>query len=155
VVINKMSGYVVTCEHCVRDNVAITVNGRHGKVANDNRLLDIAVIRTELKDAENMPLAAKAPLTGDEVAILGYAWGAKRLAMQFGRVSLPLDDDGALVIDAMTIGGNSGGPAINAAGELVGLTSAVKYNGPMHVGIMVPVEKVRAFVEQYLPQEIK
>jgi hypothetical protein len=31
----------------------------------------------------------------------------------------------------------------------------VKYNGPMHVGIMVPVEKVRAFVEQYLPQEIK
>ena len=156
-VLNAVSGFVVTAQHCVDSSdkhrlAALTVNGRHAEVVRQNKLLDIAVVRTELKGAASITIAAQTPIVGSEVAILGYAFGAKKLHMQFGRVSLPLDDDGALVIDAMVIAGDSGGPTINAAGELVGLTSFIKYNGPMMLGYMVTAEKVKDFVEQYLPK---
>ena len=63
-------------------------------------------------------------------------------------------DDGALVLDLVAIPGDSGGPAINAAGELVGLTSAVRYtaSGSAHVAVIVPVGKLRAFASAYLPK---
>jgi hypothetical protein len=102
-----------------------------------------------------LPLASAVPSVGSDIAILGFAWGSKLLSMQFGRVSLPLDEEGTLMIDGMAIGGDSGGPAINANGELVGVTSFVKHNWPMHLAGMIPVTKVREFVEQYLPLEAK
>lgn len=155
-VLHKDAGYVVTCEHCVTGELeAVTVGGRHAVVVKQNKLLDLAVLRSELHDVENMPLAAKVPLVGSDVAILGWSWGSKRLHMQFGRVSLPLDDDGSLVIDGMAIGGNSGGPTINAQGEMVGLTSYIRGRGAMHLAYLVPTEKVRAFVEPYLPAQKK
>jgi S1-C subfamily serine protease len=156
IVLNEKSGYVLTAQHCIDGKLAaVTVNARHAEVVRHNKLLDLAVLRTELKAVVNMPLASKAPTVGSDVAILGYAWGRKALYIQFGRVSLPLDEDGALVIDGMAIGGDSGGPTINAAGELVGLTSGVQYNGPMHLSVMVPVEKIREFCEPYLPLGVK
>lgn len=151
-VLNAEAGYAITAQHCVDGKlVAMTARDRHAEVVRQNKILDLAVIRGDLTGLVNFLLAAKAPIVGSDIAILGYAWGSKRLHMQFGRVSLPLDDDGSLVIDAMAIGGDSGGPTINAAGELVGVTSSVKYNGPMHLAYMVPSDKVRAFVESYLP----
>jgi S1-C subfamily serine protease len=156
IVLNEKSGYVLTAQHCIDGKLAaVTVNARHAEVVRQNKLLDLAVLRTELKAVVNMPLASQAPIVGSDVAILGYAWGRKSLYIQFGRVSLPLDEDGALVIDGMAIGGDSGGPTINAAGELVGLTSGVQHNGPMHLSVMVPVEKIREFCEPYLPLGVK
>ncbi len=153
VALNTGSGFVITAQHCVDGKLtAVTVNGRHAEVARQNKLLDLAVVRTEFgRDVEAMPLAAKTPPVGSDVAVIGFAWGSKRLHMQFGRVSLPLDDDGFLIIDGMAIGGDSGGPTVNAAGELVGITSRIYHNGPMHLSVMVPVERVREFVETYLP----
>lgn len=154
VVLNAQAGFVLTAAHCLElKKPAITVDGRHAEIARQNRLLDLAVLRADLKDAKALPLAKDAPKMGDEVAVFGFAFGAKKAGAQFGRVSLPLDDDGALVLDLMVIGGDSGGPAINAQGELVGMTSAVKFSHPtMHAAILVPVEKVKDFVSQYLPK---
>lgn len=124
------------------------------EIARSNRLLDLAVLRADLRGAKALPLAKETPKIGEEVAVFGYAFASKRVAFQFGRVSLPLDDDGALVLDLMVIGGDSGGPAINAQGELVGMTSAVKFSHPtMHAALMVSVEKVRDFVSGYLPRQ--
>jgi S1-C subfamily serine protease len=58
VVINKSGGYVLTAAHCLGDehrNTSITVNGRHALIVRSNRLLDLAVVRTELKDEQEMP----------------------------------------------------------------------------------------------------
>lgn len=154
-VVSRETGYVGTAQHCIDGDIAaLTVAGRHGEIVRQNKLLDQAVVRTELKNAENMPLAKAVPLVGSEVAILGYAFGAKRLYLQFGRVSLPLDDEGLLVIDAVAIGGDSGGPTINAAGELVGMTSFVKTSGhgSMHLAHMVPASVLKDFFEPYLPK---
>jgi putative serine protease PepD len=161
-VLNKEAGYVVTCAHCVENGrsklTALTVKGLHAEPVRQNTLLDIAVVRTDFSDdphVETIPLAADVPTLGSDVAVMGYAFGKKRMYAQFGRVSLPIDDDGLLVIDGMAISGESGGPTINAAGELVGLTSSVIYHGPMHLALMVPVKQVREFVKQYLPKATK
>jgi S1-C subfamily serine protease len=157
VVLNAEAGYVLTAAHCVNpnpDKVSITVNGKHAELVRQNRVLDLAVIRAELKGGISMPLAKQAPVMGSEIAVVGFAFGQKKLAVQVGHVSLPLDDDELLILDVVAIGGDSGGPAINPQGELVGLTSAVKVWHPaMHVALTVPVEKVRDFVEHYLPQK--
>jgi serine protease Do len=154
VVLNADAGYVLTAAHCLVEKSALTVNGRHAELVRQNRLLDLAVLRTELKDAKTMPLAKDPPAIGAEVALVGFAFGAKRLHHQFGRVSQPLDDDGAMILDLMVISGDSGGPAINAAGELIGMTSAVKFAHPsMHAAVLVPISKVRDFVSPYLPKQ--
>jgi S1-C subfamily serine protease len=154
VVLNAEAGYVLTAAHCTVEKAAYTVNGRHAELVRQNRILDLAVLRTELKDAKAMPLAKDPPSIGAEVALVGFAFGAKRLHHQFGRVSQPFDDDGAMILDLMVIAGESGGPAINAAGELIGLTSAVKFAHPtMHAALLIPVSKVREFVENYLPKQ--
>ena len=154
VVLNAESGYVLTAAHCTVEKAAYTVNGRHAELVRQNRILDLAVLRAELKDAKAMPLAKDPPAIGAEVALVGFAFGAKRLHHQFGRVSQPLDDDGALILDLMVIAGESGGPAINAAGELIGMTSAVKFAHPsMHAAVLVPIAKVKDFVSAYLPKQ--
>jgi serine protease Do len=157
VVLNAEAGYILTAAHCVNpdpEKLAITVNGKHAAIARQNRLLDLAVLRTDLDGAKAMPLAKESPAIGAEVAIVGFAFGAKKLHHQFGRVSQALDDDGALVLDVVAIGGDSGGPAINAQGELIGITSAVKFSHPsMHAAILVPVKAVREFVSGYLPKQ--
>ncbi len=154
VVLNAEAGYVLTAAHCTEDKAAYTVNGRHAELVRQNRLLDLAVLRTELDNATAMPLAKASPAIGAEVALVGFAWGQKRLHHQFGRVSQPLDDDGALILDLMVISGDSGGPAINAAGELIGMTSAVKFAHPsMHAAIVIPIKAVREFCQAYLPKQ--
>lgn len=153
VVLNAEAGFILTAAHCTEEKASYTVNGRHAELVRQNKILDLAVLRTELKDAKAMPLAKEAPAIGADVALVGFAFGGKKLSHQFGRVSQPLDDEGALILDVMVISGDSGGPAINAAGELVGLTSGVKFMHPsMHAAIIVPVERVREFVGAYLPQ---
>lgn len=155
VVLNADSGHILTAQHCVEGKppIALTVQGRHAELVRANKLLDLAVVRGDLKDAASMPLAKEAPEMGTPVAILGYAWGAKALHAQFGHVSAVLKDDGWLMIDAVAIGGDSGGPTISAAGELVGMTRQVRYSmfGAAHLALMVPVEAIRDFSSQYLP----
>ena len=152
VVLNKESGYVATAQHCIEDMTAITVNARHAEVVRQNKVLDVAVVRTTLKGSDNISLAATTPKTGAPVAVLGFAWGRKQLHWQFGNVSLPLDEDGLLIVDGVSIPGDSGGAAFNQRGEFVGLVSGVMYGPPAaHLSYMVPSEKIAEFAEPYLP----
>ena len=79
--------------------------------------------------------------------------GAKTLHVQRGRISARRNDKGALVLDGVALGGDSGGPILNAHGELVGMTSQ-RYVGSA-VSLAVPVEAIRDFVGTYLPEEQK
>jgi S1-C subfamily serine protease len=157
VVLNKASGFVATAQHCVDgDLLDVTVNRRYAQVVRQSKLLDIAVLRTELVGVDNMALVAETPKAGAPVAVLGYAWARKQLHWQFGNVSLPIDEDGLLIVDGVTIPGDSGGAAFNQKGEFVGLVSGFYYGPPAaHLSIMVPAEKMREFAEMYLPIGVK
>lgn len=157
VVINETAGYVLTAAHCVekpeKEGLSVTVNGRHADVVRVNRLLDLGVVRFDVKGEKEMALADSTPPIGTEVSIVGHAFGDAKLICQFGRIAQALNEPSQMIfLNADVIGGDSGGAVIDVDGKLVGITSRVYYNGPMHLGAAVPVESVRDFVKGYLPK---
>ena len=155
VVTHKENGFVITAAHCVdvpkSESLSVTVNKRHAEVVKVNALLDLAVLKTDLRDEQQMPLADQTPPIGTEVAVVGHAFGDAKLIVQFGRIAQVLNDESNMVlINADVIGGDSGGAILDAHGRLVGITSRVYYNGPMHLGAAVRIEDVREFAEPYI-----
>jgi serine protease DegQ len=157
VIFNKELAYVLTAAHCVEgrpDVVAITVNGRHADLVRSNRILDLAVLRTTLKDEEQIELADVSPEQGAEVAVLGYAFEVEKLAAQFGRVAQTLNAERrAMLVNADLIFGDSGGALIDVEGKLVGMNSRIYYSGPAHLAAAVPIEAIRDFIEHLLPKK--
>lgn len=155
VVLNAQDGFLLTAAHCVEGDpakLAITVNGRDATIEKSNRLLDLAVLKFKAKRETAMPLARVSPQIGSEVAVLGFAFGIERIAVQFGRVTQSYNDETkTLWLDASVIPGNSGGAVIDEQGRLVGMTSRVYYSGPSNVGAAIPIEVVEDFVEPFLP----
>jgi S1-C subfamily serine protease len=152
-VINKERGIVLTCQHCVRGAVLeFAVNGAQADVVKQSLMDDLAILQSDdLDGVEDMALAGKSPETGDDIALVGFAFSATQHHWQFGRVSLPLRSDGFMMLDVTSIKGQSGGPAINAAGELVGISKGFQVAGG-HLAMMVPLDKVRRFVSKFLPE---
>ena len=158
VVLNADAGFLLTAAHCVSttkdQDVSLTVNGRHAEVAKSNRLLDLAVVRFRVKDEQAIALASETPPVGAEVAVIGYAFGIEKIAVQFGRVSQALNDETkTLWLNVDLIFGDSGGAVIDEQGRLVGMNSRIYSNGPAHMASAVPIEQIADFVESYLPRK--
>jgi S1-C subfamily serine protease len=157
VFINAETGYLVSAAHCFDGPVEphITVAMRDAAIVRSNRILDLALLRvTPRRGDVTVPLAAETPQRGTEVAVAGYAFGFPQLSTQYGRLALPYRlEDGTQLVNVDLISGDSGGAVIDASGALVGIVSAVIAHGPMHLGVVVPVERLRDYIGQYLPVE--
>jgi hypothetical protein len=102
-----------------------------------------------------IPVASANPAIGEEIASYGYGYALERPMFRIAHVS---DDEAALpdvsggpfvMIDAGYVSGQSGGPCINAAGEVV---SIVQQASGL-VGIGVGAETIRAKAGRYLPKK--
>jgi S1-C subfamily serine protease len=153
VVFNAAAGYALTAGHCIEGGgFSYTVDGRDADVVRVNKQLDLAVVKSRLrKGAVNIPFAPAFPRVGNVVAVLGYPFGARSLTMQVGIVSNGAVD-GLAWIDANLGPGDSGGAVLDAAGRLVAIAVGYRYNGPAHISRVVPIDAVRAFVADLLPQ---
>lgn len=148
----------LTAAHCVAheptSHLDLTANGRDAQVLAFNRLLDLALIRFHAKHEEAMPLAPETPKMGAEVAVLGYAFGVKKLAAQFGRVAQPYNDETeALWLNVDLIFGDSGGAVVDDQGRLIGINSRI-YSGGLfgqsaHIAAAVPIESASDFIDAY------
>src|SRR5262245_41470691 len=157
-VIIRSDGYLVTNEHVVNEAEKIQVklaDGRkfEGRMVGVDERVDLALVKIE---ATGLPAAALGDSNklrvGEFVLALGHPFGLEQ-TVSFGIVSrkgapLTVAAPGFEFIqtDAAVNPGNSGGPLINMAGEVVGVNSMAARNGT--IGFAIPVNLVKMLLPQ-------
>ena len=154
----RQDGYLVTNAHVVTGAERIQVKLSDGRrfearlVGQDERV-DLALIKIE---ATGLPVAALGDSNrlrvGEFVLALGHPFGLEQ-TVSFGIVSrkgapLMVAAPGFDFIqtDAAVNPGNSGGPLVNMAGEVVGVNSMAARNGS--IGFAIPVNLIKGLLPQ-------
>ena len=163
-------GYIVTNQHIVDDAEAVSVRFSSGareeaEVVGEDPSTDTAVLRV------NAPEEALKPLTlgdsdtvgvGDPVIAIGNPLNVG-ISVTTGIVSgtgrpIPAPNrytiNGAVQTDAALSSGNSGGPLLDARGEVIGVNSQTAASGfgvvAQGVNFAVPINTVKSAVEQLI-----
>jgi S1-C subfamily serine protease len=163
-------GYIVTNQHIVDDAEAVSVRFSSGareeaEVVGEDPSTDTAVLRV------NAPGEALKPLTlgdsdtvgvGDPVIAIGNPLNVG-ISVTTGIVSgtgrpIPAPNrytiNGAVQTDAALSSGNSGGPLLDARGEVIGVNSQTAAGGlgvvAQGVNFAVPINTVKSVVEQLI-----
>lgn len=144
-------GYAVTNNHVVQNASEVTVRMKDGSelqadVIGTDPKTDLALIKIKSdKPLDFVNFASKEPRVGDWVMAVGNPFGlggtvTTGIISARGRDigSGPYDD--FLQIDAAINKGNSGGPAFNLEGEVVGINTAIfsPSGGSVGIGFAIP-----------------
>jgi serine protease Do len=153
-------GYAVTNNHVVQnaDNVQVTTDdGKtyNAKVIGTDSRTDLALIKVDGKDFPYVKLAEQAPRVGDWVLAVGNPFGLGG-TVTAGIVSARGRDIGAgpyddfIQIDAPVNKGNSGGPAFDVDGDVIGVNTAIfsPSGGSVGIAFAIPAETVKSVVAQ-------
>ena len=118
--------WVVTNRHVVNgaEEVTIAPQGKNPKRASFYKIspdLDLAIIECPADlNAQPLPLASQQANPGAEVFALGFPLG---LANVISRGIVGAVEDNYFLFDAPISSGNSGGPVVNSAGEVIGVAT--------------------------------
>jgi S1-C subfamily serine protease len=167
-VIDK-SGHIVTNLHVVQGADEVEVSFSNGEemdasVVGDDQSTDIALLKVEADSRALRPLSLGNSDTlrvGDEVVAIGNPLGYERtmtagIVSALGRVIEAPNQfsiDEVIQTDAPINTGNSGGPLLNADGDVVGVnTQIATAGGPGNIGIgfAVPINTVKDVVAQLI-----
>ncbi|MBZ9750503.1 S1C family serine protease [Deinococcus sp. HMF7604] len=139
-VLISADGLVLTAYHVIQGATILSVQTENrtrytAQVVGYNDQDDLALLRVKVPAGTPfLPLAAARPVIGDIALAIGNGNGAF-LKTKVGRLT-GLDADagradfppGTLELDAPLIPGDSGGPVVNARGELTGIVSYISLN---------------------------
>lgn len=124
------------------------------KVLARDRELDLAALSVRASQLRTIPLGDSRKLRpGDFVIALGHPWGVPAAATAGSLIGIgaglpELNVRADLMALALHLRpGHSGGPVLNALGELVGINTMMA--GP-DVGVAVPIHIVKQFLKQKL-----
>ncbi len=163
-VIISPDGYIITNNHVVADatDIKVTLGDRRilpAKLIGTDPLTDLAVIKIEGTNFPNVPLGDSTQLRpGQTVLAFGNPFGF-RFTVTRGIVSAlnrpnPYNDDprkpGQFIqTDAAINQGNSGGPLVNAHGEVIGInTFLISPSGSFSgMGFAIPTQIVQPTVD--------
>lgn len=163
-VIISPDGYIVTNRHVIDGavDIRVTMSDRKilsAKLIGSDPLTDLAVIKIDGKDLPSVPWGdSRALRPGQTVLAFGNPFGF-RFTVTRGIVSAlnrpnPYSDDprkpgGFIQTDAAINQGNSGGPLVDARGEVVGInTFLISPSGAFSgMGFAIPSQIVRPTVE--------
>ena len=152
-------GFVLTNYHVIEDADRITVtlaDGRtlRGEVVGTDPAIDVALLRIDAAGpVEPAPLGNSDDLrVGEWVCAignpLGYVHSVTVGVVSFmGRKLFDASLDDYIQTDAAINFGNSGGPLINARGEVVGINSAISSRAS-NIGFAVPINQAVAILPQ-------
>ncbi|HET8956085.1 MAG TPA: trypsin-like peptidase domain-containing protein [Solirubrobacterales bacterium] len=162
-------GHILTNNHVVEGASKVTVKLGDSEKTYDAEVVgadpgtDIALLKVDAPDSEIHPLSlghSSDAEVGDPVVAIGNPFGLDRTvtsgivsALQ-RQIEAPNGFSISHVIqtDAAINPGNSGGPLINAAGEVIGINAQIATggggNGNVGIGFAIPIDTVRAEIEQ-------
>ena len=165
------AGHIVTNEHVIAgaQKVQVSFSGNdqiQASVVGSDPSTDVAVLKidTHARALTPLPLGnSDAVSVGDTVYAIGNPFGYTR-TLTSGLVSavqrqitapnsLPIDN--AIQTDAAINHGNSGGPLIDAAGQVIGVTSQIStgntgQQGNLGIGFAIPINTVRSVAAQLI-----
>ncbi len=157
-------GYIVTDDHVLENVDSVTVTFHDGsrhpaRIVGRDTLTDLALLKVDTK--QELPYVrwgdSDAVRVGDWVLAIGNPFGlddtvSSGIISARGRDihSGPYDD--FLQIDASINRGNSGGPAFDLDGRVIGVNSAIysPNGGSVGIGFAIPANLARPVVEQLM-----
>jgi len=163
-VIVSPNGFILTNQHVVDSAVEIQVAMADGRtlparVVGTDPETDLAVLKI---DASNLPAITFAQpdslQVGDWVLAIGNPFGVGQtvtagIVSGLGRTQLGINVfENFIQTDAAINPGNSGGALVDAAGNLVGVNSAIysRTGGSQGIGFAIPVSIARQVMEQII-----
>lgn len=162
-------GYIVTNDHVAGDAVKITVafsdgTNKQAKLIGTDKVTDVALLKIETdKPLPYLSFAnSDQTLVGEWAVALGNPFGlfeSTQPTVTVGVISgtnrnLSSTEGHSyrsmIQTDAAINQGNSGGPLVNALGEVVGMNTVIysRSGGSVGVGFAVPANKVRQVVDE-------
>jgi S1-C subfamily serine protease len=168
-VIDK-AGHIVTNYHVVRGANAIQVsfsNNEHfsAKVIGVDPSTDSAVLQVEVKSRalKSLPLGnSESVRVGDQVIAIGNPFGLDRsvtagiVSAVQRRIEAPnqLSISHVIQTDAALNHGNSGGPLLNAQGQVIGVNAQIETGGQSQgnvgIGFAIPINTVKDVVAELI-----
>ena len=158
-------GYAVTNNHVLRNAKMVEVTTDDGKsydakVIGSDAKTDLALLKVDGRsDFPFVTLNGTKPRIGDWVIAVGNPFGlggtvTAGIVSAHGRDigSGPYDD--FIQIDAPVNRGNSGGPAFDSSGNVIGVTTAIfsPSGGSVGIGFAIPADTVKSVVAQLKEQ---
>jgi S1-C subfamily serine protease len=141
--------YVATAAHC--EAAKLWADQSVATVIAKNKEKDLIVLSIEDSGRPALKLATNNPSVGDTAASFGYGYGLERPLFRITHISaetyIPYDGIGGplFMTDATFVGGQSGGPVVNEAGEVVMMVQL----GTNSVGMGVGAETMRQKIGRY------
>jgi serine protease Do len=161
-------GYILTNDHVAGNAKEITVTLTNGEqlkaeLVGTDRITDISLLKIDGKNLPSLKLGnSEDVIIGEWVIALGNPFGLFELndkpTVTVGVVSatgMNLQEQegrvyrGMIQTDAAINAGNSGGPLINALGEVIGVNAVIytPNQGNIGVGFAIPINKVKKILE--------
>lgn len=170
-IVLSADGYIITNSHCVYDEDTqqeydrIDVTLYDGRVFEGAQIIgydpttDLAVIKVDATDLTPAEFGNSSALSlGDRVITLGNSGGLAWTVSQgilSGQARDVYEDTGyaikCLQVDAIINPGSSGGPLINAYGQVVGVNSAkIVLTGYEGLGFSIPINEAKDVIDDLI-----
>ncbi|MHB1508888.1 MAG: S1C family serine protease [Acidimicrobiales bacterium] len=166
-VVVSSDGYIVTNNHVVNlaTSIKVRIDGHaqlyRASFVGADPAADVAVIKVDVPGSLRAVHLSRSPrvAVGEPVVAIGNAFGRGGApAVTTGRISAlgrsisagdvlsssPEQLSGLIVTSARTRPGNSGGPLVNAKGQVIGMNTATSRSGTL--GYALPMSRVTAIV---------
>lgn len=160
------TGLILTNNHVIADASSITVTLADGREVDADLVGSIPsndVALVQARGVDDLPTvtfgSSSALRVGDPVVAIGNALGlggtpsvTAGIVSALGReIDRPIQLDDLIQTDAAIYPGNSGGPLVNAAGEVVGVNTAVAANatggGAENLGFAISIDQLAPLIE--------
>lgn len=154
-VIDAEKGYVLTAAHCDNPNESgkeLFADLRPARVVAKDDKRDLMVLQIADNDRPALKLAKNDPKIGDEVASYGYGYALEEPLFRVAHISaqdIAVERARYIAVDVTFVSGQSGGPVVNALGEVVMIVQM----GTPSVGLGVGAETIDDKVGRYFSQK--